>query len=513
MRIFNYVIQKDGNMVQISNNKKFNGISPKNLMDATYKAVENFQVRAFFEAKNDILNVGKLSEEKFYETLDAMIDTETERKLVLESLKGKKPLFLKEIVKNLKAFPTENVIRDVIYLKEQGYIEEHVEIKTKTVIKKVKGQEKEVEEKEYFYRYQVKEIPDAFIEHFFEPVSIVFDSEVCCQCGWCSSICPVDAITVTADMLKIDDEACMKCGLCYSVCPRSFSIEQAGKSIKKLDKSLKFSDKISGYVNSYSASTTKDDIKKVRQDGGIVTSICYYLLDNNLVDAIIAVQHSADLWRPEPVIIEDVKNLYKTGGTKYANASTLSIIDKAKKYDKIAVVGTPCMMNAVEKGSLFTGGIPFFRNIEYKIGLFCMESFPYDRVLGLIKEQFNQDFNKVTKMDISGGKFIIYLDSGEDLNVPLKEVKSYARHNCHFCEDLTADYADISVGSIGSPSGWSTVITRNKKGDKIYKDAIKAGLIESKNLKDVKPGQPLLEKIAGTKRKNCKPIKLEQEKE
>ena len=116
-------------------------------------------------------------------------------------------------------------------------------------------------------------------------------------------------------------------------------------------------------------------------------------------------------------------------------------------------------------------------------------------------------------MDISGGKFIIYLDSGEDLKVPLKEVKSYARHNCHFCEDLTADYADISVGSIGSGSGWSSVITRNKKGEEIFKGAIKAGLIESKSLKDVKPGQPLLERIAGIKRKNCKPIKLGEEKE
>ncbi|TKJ23255.1 MAG: hypothetical protein CEE43_03740 [Promethearchaeota archaeon Loki_b32] len=498
-------------MVQISNNVNFNGVSPKNLMDATYKAVENFQIRAFFEAKNDILSVGKLSEEEFYEILDAMIDAETERKLVLESLKGKEPLFLEEIAKILKEFPRENVIRDVIYLKEQGYIEEHIEIKTKTVIKKIKGEEKKVEEKEYFYRYQVKDLPDDFIEHFFEPVSIVFDSEVCCQCGWCSSICPVNAITVTADILEIDDETCMKCGICYSVCPKSFSIEQAGRSINKLDKSLKFSEKINGYINTYSASTTKDDIKKVRQDGGVVTSILQYLLENKLVDAIVAVQHSEEKWKPEPVIVDDLKDLYKTGGTKYANASTLAIIDKAKKYDKIAVVGTPCIMNAIEKGTLFPSGLPFFKNIKYRIGLFCMESFPYEGVLNLIKEQFQKDFNKVTKMDISGGKFIIYLDSGEDLRVPLKEVKSYARHNCHYCEDLTADFADISVGSIGSPSGWSSVITRTKIGEKIYKEAIKAGLIESKSLKEVKPGQPLLERIAGIKRKNCKPIKLEKE--
>ncbi len=500
-------------MVQISNNVNFNSISPKNLMDATYKAVENFQIRAFFEAKDEILKTGKYSEENFYEILDAMIDAETERKLVLESLKGKEPLFLEEIAKLQKDFPIENVIRDVIYLKEQGYIEELVEIKIKMVIKKVKGEEKEVEEKEYFYRYQVRDLLDDFIEHFFEPVSIVFNSGVCCQCGWCSSICPVNAITATADTLEIDDKICMKCGLCYSVCPRSFSIEQAGKNINKLDKSLKFSEQINGYVNTYSASTTKNDIKKVRQDGGIVTSLLEYLLKNKLVDAIVAVKHSKKLWKPEPVIIEDVKDLYKTSGTKYANASTLSIIDETKKYEKIAVVGVPCMMNALEKGTLFPSGLPFFNNIKYRIGLFCMESFPYEGVLNLINEKFQTGFNKVTKMDISGGKFIIYLDSGEDLNVPLNEVKSFARHNCHYCEDLTSDYADISVGSIGSPSGWSTVITRNKKGEKLYKEAIKAGLIESKSLEDVKPGQPLLERIAGTKRKNCKPIELKKEKE
>ena len=499
-------------MVQIVNNNLFTNISQKELMEATYHASGNFQVRAFFEAKEEILKTEKYSEEEFYEILDAMIDAETERKIVLKKLKNQEPLFLEEIAKVIEEFPPANVIRDVIYLKEQGYVEELIEVKTKTVTKKIKGEEKEVEVKEYFYRYKVKDLPPDFIEHYFEPVSIVFDSEVCCQCGWCSSVCPVNAITVTADILEIDDEICMKCGLCYSVCPRSFSIEQALLSINKLDKSLKFSDKINGYLNTYSASTTKDEIKSVRQDGGIVTSLLEYLLTNKLVDAIIAVRHSKDFWKPEPVIVDDIKDLYKTGGTKYANASTLAIIDQARMYENIAVVGTPCMINAIEKGNLFPSGVQFFKNIKYKIGLFCMESFPYDGVLKLIEEQFDKDYKKITKMDISGGKFILYLDSGEDVRVPLKDVKSYARHNCHFCEDLTADCADISVGSIGSPSGWSSVITRSKLGDKIFKAAIKKGIIESKSLKDVKPGQALLERIAGTKRKNCKPIELKTKK-
>jgi coenzyme F420 hydrogenase subunit beta len=355
-------------------------------------------------------------------------------------------------------------------------------------------------------------LPDNFIEHYFEPVSIVFDSGVCCHCGWCSSVCPVNAIEVTADTLEIDEEICMKCGLCFTVCPRSFSIDQAYQSIKKIDKSLTYSEKIGGYVNAYTASTTKDEIKKVCQDGGIVTSILEYLLENKLVDAVIAVQHSNDLWRPEPVIVENVKDLYKTGGTKYANAPSLTIIDKAKKYDKLAVVGVPCMMKAIEKGSLFPSGLPFFKNIKYKIGLFCMESFSYVDIIKLTKDKFDQDINELTKMNIDKGKFIINLKSGEEMAVDLKEVKSYARNNCHYCEDLTSDYADISVGSIGSQGGYSSVITRSKEGDEIFKEVADAGLIEYQSLKDVKPGQGLLERIAASKRKNCKPIVITNQK-
>jgi coenzyme F420 hydrogenase subunit beta len=495
-------------LVQTAKRDMFNGISTPKVFNATYSALENFQIRAFFEAKDEILKTGKYVEDEFYEILDAMIDAETERKLVLEKMTGLKPLFLEEIAFQINEFPSENVIRDVIYLKEQGYVEEQIEIKTKKVIKKVKGEEKEIEEKEYFYRYQAKKDLDDITEYHFEPVSIVFEAGVCCQCGWCSSICPVNAIEVSADTLDIDENACIKCGLCFSICPRSYSIDQARKSIQKLDKTLIWSDNLGSYVNVYSASTTNDEIKKVRQDGGIVTSIAQYLLEHKLVDAVVAVQHSQYLWRPEPVIIESAKDLYKTAGTKYANSPSLTVIDKCKKYERIAFVGVPCMMKAIEKGQLYPMGIPFFKNIKYKIGLFCMESFPYDGIVKLAKEQFKKDVNELTKMNIGGGKFIIRLKSGEQLDVPLNDVKSYARHNCHFCEDLTSDYADISVGSIGSPDGWSSVITRSQEADKIFKDVIKANLIESQNLKEIKPGFPLLERIAGTKRKGCKPINL-----
>jgi coenzyme F420 hydrogenase subunit beta len=46
------------------------------------------------------------------------------------------------------------------------------------------------------------------------------------------------------------------------------------------------------------------------------------------------------------------------------------------------------------------------------------------------------------------------------------------RHACHFCSDYTAEFADLSFGGLGSPEGWTTVITRSKLGQEVLTDAL-----------------------------------------
>lgn len=50
----------------------------------------------------------------------------------------------------------------------------------------------------------------------FEPVWL---AEPCTNCGQCVSICPVDAVTATADGPVFHLEQCIGCGLCASHCP------------------------------------------------------------------------------------------------------------------------------------------------------------------------------------------------------------------------------------------------------------------------------------------------------
>jgi coenzyme F420 hydrogenase subunit beta len=49
---------------------------------------------------------------------------------------------------------------------------------------------------------------------------------------------------------------------------------------------------------------------------------------------------------------------------------------------------------------------------------------------------------------------------------------------CAKCEDFTAECADISAGNIGSPDGYTTLITRTETGSDITAIAIDSGFIK-----------------------------------
>jgi len=481
----------------------FKDISIKKLLYATYRASYNFQYRSLCKAKEKILNSGKYNESEFIGFLDSIFEAETARKYIFEELKRYKPLTLEEII-NLFDFSEENIIRDIFYLKEQGYIEEFFEEVSDNKLNHINSLEFE----KYSYKYRIKEIKEKYEENTFKSVSIIHDNKVCCHCGLCSSICPVDCINLTTDYVYIDESKCITCGLCYSICPRSFSIDNLQRIIKKSDSSLKYSQGLGYYKDIFSARTLKYAIKKVGQDGGIVTSLFHYLFNKNLIDAVITIKHSKKYWIPKVSIIEKVEDLYKTAGTTYVHAPILSILDKIKKYKEIAIVALPCKIKALFKGGLFPVKLPLLNNIKYKIGLFCKECFSYEKILMLFSNKFSVDIDEIVKMDINRGKFVITLESGEIFSHPLDECDLYGSDFCNYCNDFTAELADISVGSIGSKLGWSSVIIRTKKGEGIFNDAIKHGIIETKRLMDKKPLQLNIEKLAEIKRDSSRPIQL-----
>lgn len=166
------------------------------------------------------------------------------------------------------------------------------------------------------------------------------------------------------------------------------------------------------------------------------------------------------------------------------------------KKERTAMVGTPCQILAATKINEYseeTGGSP----IDLKIGLFCMENFSYTYLKKFLEEN-NINLKNVEGFRIEENKFKVFLKNDNPLIVPLISTESFKRKNCDICVDYTSDISDISVGSLGSPKGWSTVIIRSEKGKKILEDAEKEGYFETKNL--TKEGINILEKIAAKKK-------------
>ncbi|MBT9160032.1 MAG: hypothetical protein DDT26_01305 [Dehalococcoidia bacterium] len=74
---------------------------------------------------------------------------------------------------------------------------------------------------------------------------------------------------------------------------------------------------------------------------------------------------------------------------------------------------------------------------------------------------------------------------GRKLSFPITEIKSCVPKHCLVCEDLACELADVSVGSDGSPEGWSTVIVRTEEGEGIFTDFEGNKVIEAQPLQDV----------------------------
>lgn len=469
----------------------------KNVADA----LDSYRIRALIDAKQDILKAGIYDESQYDIILYRMLDEEKLKYTLFNDLKNNSKNNLKTLIKfsDLNSIEISKTLCLLELLKNEKLI------LLEELVDEIEGDENNPA-KFIFKDYSIKinDDPISQLKPIYEPVKVIFDSKICSGCGLCAGICPVNCLHIYNGFGKIDEDKCIRCGLCYFVCPRTFLPMKILNMTQEKASKIKDYEKIGHFLEAYSARTKIKEISKICQDGGISSTCLHYLFDKNEIDFALGAKMSNTLWRPEPVILKNKEDILSTAGTKYVNNPNLQILNqKELKNKKIAVVGVPCQMQAILKSELYNIGIPSLNTIKYKIGIFCMESFSYESLLEICKK-LNVDINNAKKMDINKGKFFVYTKNGEELSIPIKEVSHLAREDCEICYDLTSESADISIGSIGSPSGWNTVLIRTEKGKHLYEELIENKLIESKPIADVKPGLPLLQKIAGSKKSKSK---------
>jgi len=257
---------------------------------------------------------------------------------------------------------------------------------------------------------------------------------------------------------------------------------------------------LGNYKTAVCARAADADILKCSQDGGVVTELFTYALENGIIDGAIVAGPGDAPFKPEPVVATTKAELLAARGTRYTISPNMSLIKEATRsygLDKVGIVGTPCQMQALRKAQLYPIGMRKVPDkIALAIGIFCMENFPYQGLEAIVEDHCNTKMESAVKMDIGKGKFTVYTERGAVTQIPLGATHKYEQPGCHVCLDYVANMADVSTGSVGTPDGWSTVFVRTKKGEDVWSKAVAAGYFETKDIASVKPGLDLVTKLA-----------------
>jgi coenzyme F420-reducing hydrogenase beta subunit len=215
------------------------------------------------------------------------------------------------------------------------------------------------------------------------------------------------------------------------------------------------------YCNMFSAKSTFKG-----QDGGMVTALLVKGFEKCLFDAAVVVSHGGG-YSAEATVITNAQEAIAAAGTRYLRVNVTKklreLIDQGKR--RVAIVCTPCEAKAARK-------IQQSLKSECEItviGLFCFEAFNKKKLKEEMCARLGVDLDMVVKTQIRQGKFTAITD-GKEYSCKVKDLDGAAETGCLYCDDFTSRFADVSVGSVGSKTGFSSVVVRSKVGMELVKD-------------------------------------------
>jgi len=215
------------------------------------------------------------------------------------------------------------------------------------------------------------------------------------------------------------------------------------------------------YSNMFSAKSRFEG-----QDGGVVTALLVKGFEKHLFDVVVVVRRGRG-YSAEAFAATTAEEVVAATGTKYLRVNVTKklreLISQGKK--KVAIVCTPCEAKAARK-------IQQLLKNECEItiiGLFCFEAFDKTKLKEEMCSRLGIDLDKVEKTQIRHGKFTA-LTEGKEYSCKVNDLDCAAEKACLYCDDFASRFADVSVGSVGSKPGFSSVIVRSKVGAELVKN-------------------------------------------
>lgn len=321
-------------------------------------------------------------------------------------------------------------------------------------------------------------------------------------------------------MREILKEYCTGCGLCKSTCSMEFLTDSKGFKIPNIEteeqekfcKSVcmaagKPSDQFSVdnvWGNSKAVClgwSSDEDIRLRASSGGVITSLCCYLIDMKLIDGIIQTVRDDNIpYETKTVISRNSEQVKLCMGSRYSTSAPLEDILKLLEDKEIyAFVGKPCDVAILR--TYLSQHQEYQGRIRYLFSFFCAGQPSEKAQLKLLKQLGCDNARECKSLQYRGNgwpgfataikydgtnKTMTYNDSwGKILGRDVRKC-------CRVCLDGIGELADIACGDAwyltndGKPDfseglGRNVVFARTEFGNTLLKEALGQGYIVLKD--------------------------------
>ena len=350
--------------------------------------------------------------------------------------------------------------------------------------------------------------------HWAHLFNEVVTSGLCTGCAACVVACPYDVLGyddgggrykpfhVEADG-GFDDctHGERGCTLCTRACPRFrqwetevdsflFGRERLPEEIEGVSKDIVL------------ARATDPELHERGQDGGLVSAILVWALENDRIDAALVSYLEGDGtgWKAVPGVARNRTEVLAASGSRYTySANTLAYAQAIEGgAERIAMVGMSCMSSAPPVMAARKAG-KVARRFTLNIGLLCSKTFDDAIFPELFEAKYGLKREDMVKMNIKG-VFQIWMRDGAYHEIPLKECHAWTREGCKCCPDFAAEHADISTGGIGAFNDWTLTIVRTDRGREVMDGMVAAGAVELRSADEDPGAVALLRKLARVSR-------------
>lgn len=305
----------------------------------------------------------------------------------------------------------------------------------------------------------------------------------CRSCGYCFSVCPVNAIDMTYNegffRPEIKADQCIQCGKCVKTCPAENGFADAGL--------------LGTYTELLLAHSTHHEVRHNATSGGVINSLVRFLLQREIVDGVLMARYdSKSRIETSPQLItlskiHDLEEKTRDFSSRYVSTPVLTGLRSIpEKIKKIAVVGTACQIQALKLGvkanlDIFTIGITCSGGMSYK----ATEQYKKLQNMPVSKMFYRGDgWPGKNCLISSDGNRLEFVHNGSFFERMFSS-QIFKNPGCRECKDHFAEQAEISFCDFWNAEelrtefeGNSCVIIRSKRAREYFNGMLGEGFVE-----------------------------------